>query len=99
MMASRNRPKGFRRKPFGLALLVLILVPTQSGYQDLQALLARQPAVANRARQHIIASPFGTIHTATFSFPRPVGTSIPTPPSFHLTAYDPGDPSISSLTP
>ena len=100
MVASRNRPKGLKRKPFGLfLLLVLGLVPSQTGYQDLQALLARQPAVANRARQHVIASPFGTIHAATFSFPRPVGTDIPEPPSFHLTAYDPNDPNIANLVP
>lgn len=99
MVASRNRPKGLRRKPFGLFILMLSLLPTQAGYQDLQALLAREPAVANRARQHIIASPFGTIHAATFSFPRPVGTNIPEPPSFYLTAYDPGDPNITNLIP
>ena len=100
MVASRNRPKGLKRKPFGLfLLLVLGLVPSQTGYQDLQALLARQPAFANRARQHVIASPFGTIHAATFSFPRPVGTDIPEPPSFHLTAYDPNDPNIANLVP
>ena len=28
-----------------------------------------------------MASPFGTIHAATFSFPQPVGTQIPDPPS------------------
>ena len=49
MVASRNRPKGLKRKPFGLfLLLVLGLVPSQTGYQDLQALLARQPAVAEK---------------------------------------------------
>ena len=55
--------------PFGLSVLVLSLVPTQIGYQDLAALLARQPDVSQRARAHVLASPFGTIHAATFSFP------------------------------
>ena len=65
--------------------------------------MARQPAVANRARQHVIASPFGTIHAATFNFPRPIGTDIPEPPSFHpglhLAAYDLNDPDITGSLP
>jgi len=54
-------------------------------------LLARQPAVAERAREHLIASPFGTIHAATFSMPRPVGTAIPPPPVYALANFDPAD--------
>ena len=49
----------------------------RSPFRTLGALLARQPAVAKRWQQHLIASPFGTIHAATFSLPRPTGTSIP----------------------
>src|SRR5665811_2636345 len=59
--------------------------------QDLGALLARQPAVAGRAREHLIASPFGTIHAAMFSMPRPVGTAIPHPPLYALANFDPTD--------
>ena len=36
MVASRNRPKGARNGPFGLSVLVLSLMPTQIGYQDLR---------------------------------------------------------------
>jgi spore germination cell wall hydrolase CwlJ-like protein len=61
------------------------------GFQDLGALLARQPAVAKRWQQHLIASPFGTIHAAMFSLPRPVGTSIPHPPIYALANFDPAD--------
>ena len=39
-------------------------------------MLARQPGVAARARAHLIASPFGTIHAAMFGLPRPIGTAI-----------------------
>lgn len=39
----------------------------------------------------MIASPFGTIHAATFSFPQPVGTRIPHPPIYALANFDPGD--------
>ena len=66
-------------------------MPNAIGFQDLGALLARQPAVAERARAHLIASPFGTIHAAMFSMPRPVGTAIPPPPVYALANFDPGD--------
>jgi len=54
-------------------------------------MLARQPGIAKRWHQHLIASPFGTIHAAMFSLPRPVGTSIPHPPIYALANFDPGD--------
>lgn len=54
-------------------------------------MLARQPAVTERARTHLIASPFGTIHAAMFSMSRPVGTAIPHPPLYALANFDPAD--------
>jgi spore germination cell wall hydrolase CwlJ-like protein len=54
--------------------------PAGTGYQEVAALLATQPAVGESFRTHLIASPFGTIHAATFSFPQPVGTGIPPRP-------------------
>jgi spore germination cell wall hydrolase CwlJ-like protein len=71
------------------------LVPTQIGYQDLAALLTRQPAVSERWRAHVVASPFGTIHAATFSFPRPIGTMIPELPAFRLASLHRRDPDIT----
>lgn len=67
------------------------LLPNAIGFQDLGALLARQPAVTERAREYLIASPFGTIHAAMFSLPRPVGTAIPNPPVYALANFDPAD--------
>ena len=67
------------------------MLPSSIAYQDLGALLVRQPAVAQRARAHMIASPFGTIHAAMFSLPRPVGTAIPHPPVYALANFDPND--------
>jgi hypothetical protein len=86
MVPSRNGPKGAEIASFGLASLIFVLTPTQVGYQDLAALLAQQPAVAARWREHLIASPFGTIHAATFSLPRPIGTAIPEPPAIRLAS-------------
>lgn len=98
MVASRSGPKGARLvAPFGLAALATVLVPTSMGYGDLASLIARQPAVSERWRAHMIASPFGTIHAATFSFPRPIGTAIPEPVNFRLASFDPDDPELTGV--
>jgi hypothetical protein len=82
--ALRRKPKG-RAVPFAIAVAVLATLPARIGYQDMAALIARQPAVEESFRAHLIASPFGTIHAATFSFPQPVGTAIPA--RLHVAAY------------
>lgn len=97
MSASRHRPKGALRL-FGLFMFVF-LMPTTIGYQDLASLMARQPAVSERWRQHVLASPFGTIHAATFSFPQPIGTSIPEPLPFQLASFDPRSLDITGSIP
>jgi spore germination cell wall hydrolase CwlJ-like protein len=73
------------------AAVAFALLPSSIAFQDLGALLAGQPAVAERARARLIASPFGTIHAAMFSMPRPVGTAIPPPPLYALANFDPTD--------
>ena len=78
MVVSRRRPRGARSyASLGLGVLVMGLMPRTIGYQDLASLMARQPDVSQRARAHMMTSPFGTIHAATFSFPQPVGTADP----------------------
>src|SRR5688572_4254692 len=86
MVPSRNGPKGAEVASFGLAILVYVLTPTQTGDQELAARDAQRPAIAARWREHLIASPFGTIHAATFSLPRPIGTAIPEPPAVRLAS-------------
>ena len=88
-VAQRRRRRKFAR--VGIGALVFALLPSTIGFQDLGALLARQPAVAERWHPHLIASPFGTIHAAMFSMPRPVGTAIPHPPIYALANFDPAD--------
>jgi spore germination cell wall hydrolase CwlJ-like protein len=73
----------------GFSALFVALIPSIIADDELGALLARQPGVTARARAHLIASPFGTIHAATFSMPRPVGTAIPHPPVYALANFDP----------
>jgi hypothetical protein len=91
MVPSRNGPKEAEIASFGLAILVFLLTPTQVGHQDIAALMAQQPAVTARWREHVIASPFGTIHAATFSLPRPIGTMIPEAPMLRLASLSAGD--------
>ena len=97
MVALRNEPRTAEFAVLGLATLIFLLTPTPIGHQDLAALIAQQPSVAARGRQHLMASPFGTIHAATFSYPRPVGTAIPEPPLFRLASFNPGDDVVGSI--
>jgi len=65
-------------------------VPTSVGYQDLAAFIAHRPHVyAGYSGEHLIASPFGTIERATFSFTRPVGSVITPPLEFQNVNFDP----------
>ena len=67
MSVMRNRPKGARFASFGLGLCVFALIPTEIGYQDIAALLARQPGVAERWQKRVFASAVSSIQVATFS--------------------------------
>ncbi len=82
--------------PFGLVFLVM-LTPSAIGGQDLAALIARQPAAGagERARNHVIASPFGTIHAANFSMPRPRGAAMPASLSYALAGLDTSNADIT----
>ena len=79
---------GASSAPFWFSAFFLALMPTSVGYQDLAALLAQQPGVSQHWRDHLIASPFGTIERATFSYGRPIGTSVPL--GYQTVNFDPG---------
>jgi Cell Wall Hydrolase len=83
---------------FGLAAVGLAMLPVRIGYQDLAALIVRQPTAGESFRAHLIASPFGTIHAATFSFPQPVGTGLPADAEVRLAALDPGADVTGSIS-
>jgi len=87
MLVLRNQPKGARFASFGLGLCVFALMPTEIGYQDIAALLARQPGVAERWQKRVFSSA-GTIQVATFSFGRPIGTSSPQTATYRLASLD-----------
>src|ERR1700716_3549874 len=87
MFVLRNQPKGARFASFGLGLCVFALMPTEIGYQDIASLLARQPGVAERWQKRMFSAA-GTIHVATFSFGRPIGTASPQTATYRLTSLD-----------
>jgi len=88
MSVMRNRPKGARFASFGLGLCIFSLMPTEIGYQDIASLLARQPGVAERWQKRV-HSAVSTIQVATYSFGRPIGTSVPQPIFLQLASLDP----------
>jgi spore germination cell wall hydrolase CwlJ-like protein len=88
---SLGRRRRRRAASTAIAAALLVLPAERIALQDLGALLARHAGVAKRWQQHLIASPFGTIHAAMFSLPNPVGTTIPHPPIYALANFDPTD--------
>lgn len=85
---------GASSAPFWFSAFFLALMPTSVGYQDLAALLAQQPSVSQHWRDHLIASPFGTIERTTFSYGRPIGTSVPL--GYQTVNFDPSAAAANS---
>lgn len=88
MFVLRSEPKSARLALFGFGLCFFALIPSETGYQDIASLLARQPGVAERWQKRVFASAVSSIQVATFSFGRPVGTSAPRAATFLLASLD-----------
>ena len=86
MVASRRGPKGGLVTPFGLGFLTFVVVPSAIGSQDLAALVARQPAIAERPASRF--SLISTAHGATFTMPRPMSAAMPASLSYTLAGLD-----------
>ncbi|MEA2906681.1 MAG: hypothetical protein QOI12_4068 [Alphaproteobacteria bacterium] len=69
-------------------------MPSEIGNQELTALMARQPVIVERASP-AITSPFGTIHAANFSMPRPISSAMPASLSYTLAGLDPANAEIT----
>jgi len=96
MVASRNGPEGGLRAPLGLGvLMLLLLLPSEVAHQDLVSLLARQEPVVERLQRSSLASPFGTIHEAMYTMPRPLGTAVPSSYGYALAGLDPNNAEIT----
>ena len=89
MVASRVRAMGLSVSPFWFGAFCLALMPTSIGYQDLAALLAHPAGIEQGVAEHLIASPFGTVDRATFTYARPLGTSMPEPLGYQTVNFNP----------
>ena len=89
MLALRRPTPALFSVPFWISAVWATAMPTSAGYRDLGAILSLQPGASERWREHLIASPFGTIHAATFRFSRPIGTAMPEPTSAQPVNFDP----------
>ena len=88
MVASRTRPAGAFSGPLLLSAICAGFAPSPIGYQDLAGFFVHQPIVSE-GRHELLASPFGTIHVATFSFVRPLGTALSVPLATQPVSFDP----------
>lgn len=88
MFVLRSEPKSAGLALFGFGLCFFALIPSETGYQDIASLLARQPGVAERWQKRVFASAVSSIQVATFSFGRPVGTSAPRAATLLLASLD-----------
>jgi spore germination cell wall hydrolase CwlJ-like protein len=88
MLVLRRKRRHFVLLGTALAFATL---PNQIGFQDLGALIARQPGVSQR--WHAYA--FGPVHAAAgvarLNLPRPIGTAIPRPPLYVLASVNPNE--------
>src|SRR4030081_3991409 len=83
-----------------LAVALFGVAPTQVAVQDAGPLAGRAPAMADRIREHLVASPFGTIHAGLFTFPQPPGSGMPDLREFRLASPAPRRPGFTgSLRP
>ena len=87
MSVLRNHPKGARFASFGIGLFIFALMPRETGYQDIASLLARQPGVAERWQKQVFSAA-SSIQLATYSFSRPIGTSVPQSAMVRLASLD-----------
>ena len=87
MFVLRNHPKGARFASFGIGLCIFALMPRETGYQDIASLLARQPGVAERWQKQVFSAA-SSIQLATYSFSRPIGTSVPQSAMVRLASLD-----------
>src|SRR5881275_2536319 len=87
MFLLRTHPKGARFASFGIGLCIFALMPRETGYQDIASLLARQPGVAERWQKQVFSAA-SSIQLATYSFARPIGTSVPQSTMVRLASLD-----------
>lgn len=97
MLGSWGGPKGGFKAPFGLGVLIVLMLPSGLGRQDLAALIVPQPVPAERSQRASLPAPFNTMYEQRLGLAEPVGASIPVSLGYTLVGLDPrsNDPSGS----
>ncbi len=89
MRVAQAKPK--RAQAFLTFGLPLFLLPSLIGGPDLSVTAPEAGLTADQPKPHLIGSPFGTIHAATFQFPTPLGSAIPEVARPTLASYTPDE--------
>jgi spore germination cell wall hydrolase CwlJ-like protein len=88
---SKTVPPQSRFASVGLTAIAFAILPNQIGFQDLGALIARQPSVSHRWQKYVFGAPPRMIEASLFSLPRPIGTAIPRAPLYALASVNPNE--------
>jgi spore germination cell wall hydrolase CwlJ-like protein len=86
MLGSWGGPKGGFRAPFGLGVLIVLMLPSGLGRQDLAALIV--PVPAERSQRANLPAPFNTIYEQRARIADATGASIPVPLGYTLIGLD-----------
>src|SRR5262245_44729599 len=87
MRVALTKPK--RAHAFLTFGLPLFLMPSLIGGPDLSTSASDAGFPSGQAKSHLMGSPFGTIHAATFQLPVPLGSAMP----------EVAKPTLASFTP
>jgi spore germination cell wall hydrolase CwlJ-like protein len=87
MRTARKRPKRARAS-IGFAIVILAVAAMGATYQSLALLVAGQGDRSEHAQQQPNQPLYGSVHAATFTFPRPIGSDIPDPKNYQFASLD-----------
>ena len=95
MLGLRGGPKGGFKAPFGLGVLIVLMLPSGLGRQDLAALIVRQPVPAERSQRANLPAPFNTMYEQRVRIADATGASIPVSLGYTLAGLDPRSNDLS----
>jgi spore germination cell wall hydrolase CwlJ-like protein len=87
MRTARKRPKRGRAS-IGFAIAILAVAATGAAYQSLALLVSGQGDRSEQTPRQPGQPLFGSVHSATLTLPRPIGSEIPDPRSYQLANLD-----------
>jgi hypothetical protein len=87
MVAWRKGLRGGLQTPFGLGVVMLLLLPSEVAYQD-RADAAARPAVVDRSQKTAFASALGGWQAMRVASAQPIGALVAAPAGYTLAAAD-----------